>query len=209
MCAHVENVEAVEVEVEVEWWRLCIGRWTVTPHLLEIAAHDCHPLLYRLYMLHPLLLILLMLRLRLHIPPVGLLKLSLHWFIQCMHPITDVLHIGPNRPSSRHKDWRIWPAINGSHTVNLPLVVVANYLDPYLVVTNRWASRNAPVPLLQLLQSGLGQSLDELMLQLEQITPHFCQRRTLFFNEKRYLNVFSPTHTWCIKVLGFISASPL
>ena len=34
-------------------------------------------------------------------------RLPLHQFIQCMDLITDVLHIGPNRPSPKHRAWRI------------------------------------------------------------------------------------------------------
>ena len=46
--------------------------------------------------------------------------------------------------------------------------MIANRLGPYLVVTNRWVGKSALILLLGLLQSGLSQSLGELMLQLEE-----------------------------------------
>ena len=119
--------------------KLCTRWWTATLHLLEVAVYDYQPLLHGLHLLHPLFLILLVPLLQPHVPPVGLLELPLHWFIQCIHLITDVLYVGPSRPNSRHKLLRIWPAINSSHIVNLPLIAAANCLGPYLVITNRWA----------------------------------------------------------------------
>ena len=47
--------------------------------------------------------------------------------------------------------------------------MTANRLGPYLVITNRWASKSAPILLLGLLQLGLSQLLGEFMLQLEGI----------------------------------------
>ena len=151
------------------WWRLCIGQWTTTLHMLKVAIHGHYPLLHGLYLLHLLLLVLLVLLIQLHVPPIHLLKLLLHWFIQCMHPIMDVLHIDPCRPSSRHINWRIWLVVGSPNTINPPIIVAANRLGPYLIITNRWASRSALVLLLGLLQSDLGQSLGELKLQLEEI----------------------------------------
>ena len=77
--------------------------------------------------------------------------------IRSVHaPITNVLHISISRPSSRHRGWRIRLAICGPHTINSALIVAANHLHLYVVVTNRWAGRSASIPLLRL---GLGQSL--------------------------------------------------
>ena len=42
-------------------------------------------------------------------------------------------------------------------------------LGANVIVTNRLIGRSAPIPLLRLLQLGLGQLLGELMLQLEEI----------------------------------------
>ena len=81
-----------------------------------------------------------------------------------MHPIMDLIHIGIGKPSSRHRGWRIRPAICGLHT-NLSLVAAANRLGLYVIIINRWAGRSTPVTLLGL---DFGQSLGELMLQLKQ-----------------------------------------
>ena len=137
------------------WWRRCIGQRTTTLRLLEVTVHGRHPLLHKLYLLRPLFLIPLVALIQLYVPPVGLLELPLHRFIQCINMITDVLRIGPSKPSFRYRAWRIWPPIRGPHPVYMPLVAATNSLGPYLIVTNRWAGRSAPIPLLQLLRSGL------------------------------------------------------
>ena len=160
MCGHVENAEVVEVEAR--WWRLCTRRRTA-PLLLEVCVLSCHPLLHGLQLLVQLLFFSLMLLLQLHVTPVGLLKLPLYWFVQSMHPIAEVLHIYTSKPNSRDRGWRARPAICGPHTINSPLVVAANRLGSYIIITYRWASRSARVPLLRLLQLSLGQSLGELM----------------------------------------------
>ena len=121
------------------WWSPCTGWRTTTPHLLEVTVHVRHPLLYGLYLLHPLLLILITALIQLHIPPVGLLELPLHWRIKCMDLITDGLCIGSSRPNSRSRAWRIWPAVGGTHPVNPPLVVAADRLGRCLIVVNKWA----------------------------------------------------------------------
>ena len=77
----------------------------------------------------------------------------------------DLLYIGITKLSSRHKGWRIIPAICGPRIVNLPLVMATNRLGSYIIITNRWAGRSAFVPLLR---PGLGKSLGEPMLQLKQ-----------------------------------------
>ena len=76
----------------------CTGRRIATPHLLEVAVHGHHPLLHGLYLLHSLLLIPLVALIQLHVPPIGLLELPLHQFIQCMNLMIDGLRIGPDRP---------------------------------------------------------------------------------------------------------------
>ena len=136
------------------WWRLCTKWWAATLHLLEVAVHHHHPLFHGLYLLWPLHLITLVLLIQLHVPPVDLLELPLHRFIQCMDPIMDVILISHRKPSSKHRTWIIWLAVRSSHTVNAPLVVAAYRLGPYLIVANRWASRSAPIPLLRLLWSA-------------------------------------------------------
>ena len=126
------------------------------------------PLLHRRHLLPPFLLLFLVSLMQLYIPPICLLELLLHWFIQCMHLIMDVLHISPSRPSSRHRGWRIWLAVGSPHTIDPTVVMTANHLGPYLVVTDRWAVRSALILLLGLLWLGLNQSLGELMLQLKE-----------------------------------------
>ena len=121
--------------------------------MLKVAIHSHHPLLHGLYILHPLLLILLVTLIQLHLPPIGLLELSLHRFIQCIDLTTDVLCISLNSPNFRHRVWRIYFSVRGPHTINPHFVVVVNCLGLYFVITNRWASMSAPV---LLLRSGLG-----------------------------------------------------
>ena len=116
------------------WWRLCMGWWTPTPHLLDLVVHNHYSVLHGLYVLHPLLLLLLMLLIQLHVPPIRLIELLPHWFIQCMHPITNIHHIGPSKPSFTHRRWRIRHAIGNPHIINPTLVAIANHLGPYLIV---------------------------------------------------------------------------
>ena len=52
--------------------------------------------------------------------------------------------------------------------MDLTLVATTNHLSPYLVVSDRWVVSSAPIVLLGLLWSSLGQSLVELMLQLKE-----------------------------------------
>ena len=85
MRACVEKAEVVEVEAEAEAEAEVIEvakvvHRTMNHHsaLLEVAIHDCHPLLHGLYLLCPLLLIPFGVLIQLHIPPVGLFKLPLH-----------------------------------------------------------------------------------------------------------------------------------
>ena len=67
-------------------------------------------------------------------------------------------------PALNTKGWRIWSAVDSPHTINLTLVATTNHLGPYLIVTDKWAVRSAPILLLELLWSSISQSLGELML---------------------------------------------
>ena len=108
-----------------------------------------------------------MVLIQLHKPFVGLLELPLHRPI-CMDLIMDGLRISPNRLSSKH-NLPIMTVYKRSPSYESPLLAAADRLGPYLIVANRWAGRSAPFPLLQLLRSGLSQSLGELTLQLKEI----------------------------------------
>ena len=102
---------------------------------------------YRLQLLCPLLFFLLVPLLQLHVPPVSLR--AAFALIHSAHapdygyPLHRYQQAQLN---SRHKGQRIRPTTCGPHIVNLPLVMTANRLGPYLVITNRWAGKSAPIP---------------------------------------------------------------
>ena len=91
------------------------------------------------------------------------------------------------------------------HTINLTLKATANRLGAYLVVTNRWAVRSAPIILLGLLQFGLNRLLGELMLLLEEI-----KQIKLVLNDRKYnkLKVLE-TNIRYLRMWSRISISPL
>ena len=113
----------------------CFGWWTTPLHLLEVAVHCHHPLLHRLHLLSPFLLLFLVLLIQLYVPPIHLLELPTSALIHSVHaPDPGYPPHLLSKSSFRHRGWRIWSIVGGSKSINLVLVATANRLGSIITL---------------------------------------------------------------------------